>query len=121
LKTFNYEWARRVLGNGPTLLIISDGWDRGDLTLLDREMARLQLSCRRLIWLNPLLGAREYKPLAQGIQTVLPYVDDFLPIHNLVSLERLAGVLAQAAGPRPEIRRRRDPKDNPGDARPIGS
>jgi uncharacterized protein with von Willebrand factor type A (vWA) domain len=107
LKTFNYEWARRVLGNGPTVLIISDGWDRGDLTLLDGEMARLQLSCRRLIWLNPLLGAPEYKPLAQGIQTALPYVDAFLPVHNLVSLERLASVLAQATGPRSEIRRRR--------------
>jgi hypothetical protein len=106
LKTFNYEWARRVLGNGPTVLIISDGWDRGDLTLLDREMARLQLSCRRLIWLNPLLGAPEYKPLAQGIRTALPYIDEFLPVHNLVSLERLAAVLAQATGPRPEIRRR---------------
>jgi uncharacterized protein with von Willebrand factor type A (vWA) domain len=107
LKTFNYEWARRVLGHGPTVLIISDGWDRGDLGLLDREIARLQLSCRRLIWLNPLLGAPEYKPLAQGIQTVLPHVDDFLPVHNLASLERLADVLAQAKGPRSEIRRPR--------------
>jgi uncharacterized protein len=107
LKTFNYEWARRVLGHGPTVLIISDGWDRGDLELLEREIVRLQLSCRRLIWLNPLLGAPEYKPLAQGIQTVLPYVDDFLPVHNLASLERLTDVLAQATGPRSEIRRPR--------------
>jgi hypothetical protein len=107
LKTFNYEWARRVLGHGPTVLIISDGWDRGDLALLDREIARLQLSCRRLIWLNPLLGAPDYKPLAQGIQTVLPYLDEFLPVHNVVSLERLASVLAQASGPRPEIRQPR--------------
>ena len=104
LKTFNYDWARRVLGHGSTVLIVSDGWDRGDLALLDREIRRLQLSCRRLIWLNPLLGAPDYKPLAQGIQTVLPFVDDFLPAHNLVSLERLAAVLELAAGPRSEPR-----------------
>ena len=82
------------------MLIISDGWDRGDLTLLHREIGRLQLSCRRLIWLNPLLGAPDYKPLAQGIQTVLPFVDDFLPVHNVTSMERLAAVLEQATGPR---------------------
>ena len=104
LKTFNYDWARRVLGHGATVLIISDGWDRGDLTLLDREIRRLQLSCRRLIWLNPLLGAPGYEPLVQGIQTVLPFVDDFLPVHNVTSLERLASVLEQAAGPRSEPR-----------------
>jgi uncharacterized protein len=107
LKAFNYEWARRVLGHGPTVLIISDGWDRGDLELLGREIARLQLSCRRLIWLNPLMGAPEYKPLAQGIQTILPCVDDFLPVHNLASLERLAANLAQATGTRSEVRRPR--------------
>ncbi len=100
LKTFNYDWARRVLGHGATVLIISDGWDRGNLTLLDREIRRLQLSCRRVIWLNPLIGAPDYKPLAQGIQTVLPFVDDFLPVHNLNSLERLATILTQATKPR---------------------
>ncbi len=109
LKTFNYDWARRVLGHGSTVLIISDGWDRGDLTLLDREIRRLQLSCHRLIWLNPLLGAPEYKPLAQGIQTVLPFIDDFLPVHNVTSLERLAAVLEQATGPRSEGSKRRLP------------
>jgi len=104
LKTFNFAWSRRVMNHGPTVLIISDGWDRGDLDLLRCEISRLQLNCRRLIWLNPLLGAPSYAPLAQGIQTVLPYVDDFLPVHNLASLEQLAGVLEQAtrrrAGPR---------------------
>jgi uncharacterized protein len=109
LKTFNYDWARRVLGHGATVLIISDGWDRGDLTLLDREIRRLQLSCRRLIWLNPLLGAPGYEPLVQGIRTVLPFVDDFLPVHNVTSLERLADVLEQAAGPRSEPRAGRSP------------
>jgi uncharacterized protein with von Willebrand factor type A (vWA) domain len=93
LKSFNFNWARQVMSHGPTVLIISDGWDRGDLDLLRREMSRLQLSCRRLIWLNPLLGVANYEPLAQGIQTALPFVDDFLPIHNLVSLEQLAAYL----------------------------
>jgi uncharacterized protein len=102
LKTFNFQWARRVLGHGPTVLVISDGWDRGNLDLLRREIQRLQLSCRRLIWLNPLLGKADYQPLVQGIQTVLPFVDDFLPVHNLDSLERLAAVLEQAARPRGE-------------------
>ena len=58
-----------------------------------REMARLQRSCRRLIWLNPLLGAPGYQPLTQGIRAALPYVDAFLPVHNLESLEALADML----------------------------
>jgi uncharacterized protein with von Willebrand factor type A (vWA) domain len=95
LKAFNFEWARRVMSHGPTVLIISDGWDRGDLDLLRGEMLRLQLNCRRLIWLNPLLGAADYEPLAQGIQTALPFVDDFLPVHNLASLEQLTAHLEQ--------------------------
>ena len=90
IKTFNYTWARRTLGNGPVVLIISDGWDRGEPELLSREMSRLQRSCHRLIWLNPLLGSPNYQPLTQGIQAALPYVDDFLPVHNLNSLESLA-------------------------------
>ena len=76
------------------VLIISDGWDRGEPDLLAREMARLQRSCFRLIWLNPLLGSAEYEPLTRGIQAALPYVDDFLPVHNLASLEDLASRLA---------------------------
>jgi uncharacterized protein with von Willebrand factor type A (vWA) domain len=94
LKTFNFDWARRVLGRGAVVLIISDGWDRGDIDLLEHEMARLQRSCHRLIWLNPLLGSPNYEPLSRGIKTSLPYVDDFLPVHNLASLEDLAEHLA---------------------------
>ena len=90
VKSFNYTWARRTLGSGPVVLIISDGWDRGEPELLSREMARLQRSCHRLIWLNPLLGSPNYQPLTQGIRAALPYVDDFLPVHNLNSLESLA-------------------------------
>ncbi len=94
IKTFNYEWSRRVLRSGATVVMISDGWDRGDPQLLATEMARLQRSCRRLIWLNPLLGAPGYQPLTQGIRAALPFVDAFLPIHNLKSLEALAELLS---------------------------
>jgi uncharacterized protein with von Willebrand factor type A (vWA) domain len=90
LKTFNYDWGRRVLGGGAVVLLISDGWDRGEPELLAAEMDRLRRSCRRLIWLNPLLGLPDYEPLTRGMQAALPYVDDFLPVHNLASLEALA-------------------------------
>jgi len=94
LKDFNFKWGRRVLGRGAVVMIISDGWDRGDIPLLRQEMARLSLSSHRLIWLNPLLGHEGYEPLTQGMSAALPYVDDFLPVHNLVSLEQLGEVLA---------------------------
>ena len=90
VKTFNYQWLRRVLKGQAVVLIISDGWDRGDPELLARETSRLQRSCHRLIWLNPLLGSPTYQPLTQGMKAALPYVDDFLPVHNLNSLESLA-------------------------------
>lgn len=89
LRTFNYQWARRVLGRGAVVLLITDGWDRGDPDMLRTEMARLQRSCHRLIWLNPLLGAPEYEPLTRGAQAMLPYVDDFLPVRNLANLEMI--------------------------------
>ena len=98
LKYFNFEWGRRVLGRGAVVLMISDGWDRGDSELLDREMARLKRSCQRVIWLNPLLGASDYEPLTRGIQAALPYIDDFLPVHNLASLEDLANRLTSLDG-----------------------
>jgi len=94
IKTFNYDWARRVLGQGAIVMIISDGWDRGDIALLEREMDRLHRSCHRLIWLNPLLGAVDYQPLVRGIKAALPHIDEFMPVHNLASLEQLAHVLA---------------------------
>jgi hypothetical protein len=94
IKSFNYQWARRVLGQGAVVLIISDGWDRGEIEVLGREMERLHRSCHRLIWLNPLLGDADYQPLVRGIQAALPHVDDFLPVHNLNSLAQLADILA---------------------------
>jgi uncharacterized protein with von Willebrand factor type A (vWA) domain len=98
LRTFNYRWSRRVLGRGAVAVIISDGWDRGDLDLLEREMGRLRRSVSRLIWLNPLSGASDYQPLVGGIQTALPYVDEFLPLHNLMSLGQFAGRLGSLGG-----------------------
>ena len=94
LRAFNVQWARRVLGHGAVVLLVSDGWDRGEPDLLTREMARLQRSSHRLIWLNPLLGSPEYQPLTRGMRAALPFVDDFLPVHNLASLEALASRLA---------------------------
>lgn len=93
LKTFNFQWGRRVLGRGAVVLLISDGWDRGEPQLLGDELGRLKRSCHRLVWLNPLLGSAQYEPLTRGMQAALPYIDDFLPVHNLASLEELAAHL----------------------------
>jgi uncharacterized protein with von Willebrand factor type A (vWA) domain len=104
IHAFNFQWSRRVLRSGATVVVISDGWDRGDPVMLGQEMAKLQRSCRRLIWLNPLLGAPGYQPLTQGIRAALPYVDHFLPIHNLRSMEGLAQLLG-AVEDQPPVRR----------------
>lgn len=104
LQTFNRDWARRVRGQGPIVLLISDGWDRGGPETLKIEMARLQRSCQRLIWLNPLLGSPDYLPLTRGMQAALPFVDDFLPAHNLASLESLARHLNTLPAHRPTRR-----------------
>jgi uncharacterized protein len=94
LRRFHRDWGRRVLGRGAVVLLISDGWDRGDPEVLSRQMARLSRNCQRLIWLNPLLGRPGYEPLTRGMQAALPHVDDFLPVHDLVSLEQLGELLA---------------------------
>ncbi|MCU0479300.1 MAG: VWA domain-containing protein [Chloroflexi bacterium] len=93
LRTFNLRWARRVLRSSGVVVVVSDGWDRGDPALVGEETARLQRNCHRLIWLNPLAGVDGYEPLAAGMAAAYPSVDDFLPIHNLASLERLGEVL----------------------------
>lgn len=104
LREVNRHWARRVLGRGPVVLIISDGWDRGDPALLSAEIARLQRCCHRLIWLNPLLGSADYEPLTRGMRAARPFVDDFLPAHNLASVERLAAYLDGLPARRPARR-----------------
>ena len=90
LRSFNLHYARRAMRHGPVVLIISDGWDRGDPEQLANELARVRRSCHRLVWLNPLLGSESYEPLTRGMRAALPFIDDFLPAHNLVSLEQLA-------------------------------
>ena len=104
VKAFNYQWLRRTLRGQAIVLIISDGWDRGDPELLARETSRLQRSCHRLIWLNPLLGSPDYQPLTQGMQAALPFVDDFLPVHNMNSLQALADHLSNIGPDRGVIR-----------------
>jgi uncharacterized protein with von Willebrand factor type A (vWA) domain len=93
LHAFNRLWARRVLGRGAVVLVISDGWDRGDVRVLREEMARLQRNCHRLIWLNPLLGQDDYRPVTAGMRTALPFIDDFLPANNFDSLLALGRAL----------------------------
>jgi uncharacterized protein with von Willebrand factor type A (vWA) domain len=105
LSEFNLKWARRVLGGGAIVLFISDGWDRGEPEVLARETARHQRSCHRLLWLNPLLGSSDYEPLARGMRAALPHVDDFLPVHDLASLEALGRRLEQIPASRPMRRR----------------
>jgi uncharacterized protein len=101
LHLFNRKWSRRVLGRGAVVLIISDGWDRGESGVLEVEMDRLQHSCHRLIWLNPLLGSPDYRPLTIGMKTALPYIDNFLPAHNLDSLISLGNLLGTIDDSRP--------------------
>lgn len=96
---FNYQWSRRVLGRGAIVILITDGWDRGDIDLLSSEMARLRRSAKRFIWLNPLLESTEYEPLTRGAQAILPHVDDFLAVRNLANLESIFEKLQQLDSP----------------------
>jgi len=93
LADFNRYWSRRVLGQGAVVLLISDGLDRDAGRGLDIEMDRLHKSCRRLIWLNPLLRFEGFEPKSQGIRAILPHVDEFRPVHNLESLTELVDAL----------------------------
>ena len=93
IKDFNYHWARRVKCQGSIVMIISDGWDRGNLVLLEKEIKRLSRTAHRLIWLNPLAGSEDYQPIVKGIQTVIPYLDEFYPLANLNDLVSLTKAL----------------------------
>jgi uncharacterized protein with von Willebrand factor type A (vWA) domain len=95
LRAFNTLWSRRVLGRGAVVMIVSDGWDCGDVGVLKQEMRFLRDRCHRLIWLNPRLGERRYEPRVEGMAAALPYVDDFLAAHNLQSLKELGEHLAR--------------------------
>ena len=102
LASFNRQWSRRVLAQGALVLLITDGLDRDAAVGLESEIERLHKSCRRLIWLNPLLRYDGFEPKAQGIKALLPHVDDFRPIHNLESLEDLADALGRLGTRREE-------------------
>jgi len=94
VKELNDVYGRRALTRGAVVVVLSDGWEREDCVLLGREMARLQRAAYAVIWVNPIKGSPDYQPLAGGMQAALPFVDRFLPGHNLRSLEELAAVLA---------------------------
>ena len=94
LREFNEVYGRRALSRGAIVLIVSDGWEREDPDLVGREMAKLARAAYAVVWVNPLKGNPAYQPLAGGMRAALPYVDRFLPGHNLRSLEELAAVLA---------------------------
>ncbi len=95
LHAFNRDWSRRVMGQGAVVLLISDGLDRGEPEALAKEMERLHLSAKRLIWLNPLLRWDGFAPKAQGVAAMLPHVDSFRAGHSIASLEDLASVISK--------------------------
>jgi hypothetical protein len=102
VRDFNRRWSRRVLGQGAVVLFISDGLDRDAGEGLAEEMERLHKSCRRLVWLNPLLRYEGFEPKSLGMRAILPHVDDFRTVHNLESLTQLAAVLRAEPGRREE-------------------
>lgn len=100
-REFNLRWARRVLSTSGIVVVLSDGWDRGDPAIVRDETARLQRSCHRLVWIDPLAGGAEPRPLAAGMAAAYPSIDDFIPVRDLASLQLLGEVLAGVHGDRP--------------------
>ena len=96
LRTFNVAGRGACSATAPVVLLISDGWDRGDPRCCGSEMARLQRSCHRLIWLNPLLGTADYQPLTRGMRAALPFVDDFLPARTCATSRTWRGTSTSA-------------------------
>jgi uncharacterized protein with von Willebrand factor type A (vWA) domain len=106
-RDFNQHWARRVLRSSAVVVVVSDGWDRGDPAVVAAETARLQRSCHRLIWLNPLASTPGFQPLAGGMAAALPFIDELVPAGTLASLERLGVLLSDAPTRREAARRAR--------------
>ena len=94
LRTFNDQWGVRGMARGAIVVVLSDGWDRGDPLLLGEQMQRLQRVAYHVVWVNPLKVTPGYAPLARGMAAALPYVDDFVEGHSLSALEHLAAVIA---------------------------
>jgi uncharacterized protein with von Willebrand factor type A (vWA) domain len=101
LREFNLRWSRRVLGRGAIVLLVTDGWERGDPALLKREAARLQRAAYRLIWLDPLSGTRDYSPDARGARALSGHADDHLAANTLDGLARIAELLGRVGRGRP--------------------
>jgi uncharacterized protein len=95
LRAFNDRWGIRGVARGAVVVILSDGWDRGDPQLLAAEMARLRRVAHRVVWVNPLKASPGYAPLARGMAAALPYVDDFVEGHSVASLENLVEVVGR--------------------------
>jgi uncharacterized protein with von Willebrand factor type A (vWA) domain len=93
VKAFNDRWGVRGMARGAVVVVLSDGWDRGDPAVLAEQMARLQRVAYKVVWVNPLKAAPGYAPLARGMAAALPYVDDFVEGHSLAALERLVEVI----------------------------
>jgi hypothetical protein len=94
LRQLNRHWVRRTIRSGAVVLLVSDGWERGDPAELGREMATLHRACHRLLWLDPLASRPAFEPLTQGLVAALPHVDRFLPCASVASLEQLGEILA---------------------------
>lgn len=101
LHEFNVRWSRRVLGRGAVVLLVTDGWERGDPALLECEAARLQRAAYRVIWLDPLSGTRDYSPDARGARALSAHADDHLPANTLDGLARIAVLLGRVGRGRP--------------------
>jgi uncharacterized protein with von Willebrand factor type A (vWA) domain len=97
MKEFVDRWGQRGMARGSVIVILSDGWDRGDVAVLAEQMRRMSRLSHRIIWVNPLKAATGYEPIAGGMAASLPYVDVFLSGHNFESLEELASAIADAA------------------------
>jgi uncharacterized protein with von Willebrand factor type A (vWA) domain len=105
LHEFNRLWSRRVLGQGAVVLLITDGLERDDVATLEHEMERLHKSCRRLIWLNPLLRFDGFEPRARGVRAMLGHVDEFRAVHTLDALSHLVASLSDGGAARKDVRR----------------
>jgi uncharacterized protein with von Willebrand factor type A (vWA) domain len=104
VKEFLDRWGQRGAARGAVVVVLSDGWERGDVALLAEQVARLRRLAHRVVWANPRKAARGYAPVAAGMAAVLPHVDDFVEGHSLAALEHLAAVVLGAARERPAVR-----------------
>ena len=114
LAAFNAQWGRRGLSRGATVVVVSDGWDRGDLGTLRTAMERLRRAAHSIVWVNPVAGHPGYEPLARGMAAALPFVDVLLPGHNLCSIEAMAELLERLPAERQQSLRRPAPRSGLG-------